>query len=164
MWYILSGEPNSSEASEPGPPAPPIRSQSVSREKRSVPLPTPPADGRGSPQGQRRPPPVPPPPRRAASNLKGPPPPVPNHRRSRSEGRAPFGEEDIRNVVVPAPRPGIEKQNSVPLESPEPAPVPPPKPSALPTPADDDARDRSGSHDTSRLSNGELPEEVSPPR
>lgn len=136
------------DQSDSPPPIPPIRCSSVSREKRfgiDVPLPPLPAKpkfddpdatstkpsppevkSRPPDAANRRAPPVPPAPKRAGAEIKPPAPPLPTHRRSKSEGRSPFGE-DI--PLAKNSKPPFEKKLSSPLDKQEEArPSPPPRP------------------------------------
>ena len=166
---------NTSDTNDSPPPVPPIRSYSVSREKRSVPLPRPPRDSKGSnsPQSGRRPPPIPPPPKRLVSEVKPAPPPVPTHRRSRSEGRTPFGEDVISFTGDPSGKQPLESKKSLPLESlasqesgdgRDREPCRTPSLITQPPAAQRVDKDRAGSPGGSNLSNGEVPGGVTEPR
>lgn len=136
------------DQSDSPPPIPPVRCSSVSREKRfgiDVPLPPLPAKpkfddpnststkpsppevkSRPPEAANRRAPPVPPAPKRAGAEIKPPAPPLPMHRRSKSEGRSPFGE-DI--PLGKDSKPPFERKLSSPLDKQEEArPNPPPRP------------------------------------
>lgn len=132
--FRADGDPSDSP-----PPIPPVRCSSVSREKRfgiDVPLPPLPAkpnfddpvasaatkpvppDVKSRPPeaANRRAPPVPPAPKRVSTEMKPPAPPLPTHRRSKSEGRSPFGED-----IPPSPLDKEENKEEV-------RPHPPPRP------------------------------------
>ncbi|EDO30367.1 predicted protein [Nematostella vectensis] len=130
-------------------PIPPIRWASVSRPVRptgppSPPKPqfhdtptraSPPPDMRTNPDTERRPPPLPPAPKRAV-DLKPDFPPVPTHKRSKSDGKVPFGED-----IADMGRPALEKKSSFPLgegekdDSKASRPELPPRPTGLKKPA-----------------------------
>lgn len=71
--------------------------------------------------------------RLATQESKPKPPPVPTHRRSKSEGKSPFGEESLR--------PSLDKNLSVPNEDMRlNRPAPPPRPKSLKKPTSDDGK------------------------
>ncbi|XP_048590498.1 vegetative cell wall protein gp1-like [Nematostella vectensis] len=142
-------ETSPSDVTESPPPIPPIRCPSVSRPVRptgppSPPKPqfhdtptraSPPPDMRTNPDTERRPPPLPPAPKRAI-DLKPDFPPVPTHKRSKSDGKVPFGED-----IADMGRPALEKKSSFPLgegekdDSKASRPELPPRPTGLEKPA-----------------------------
>lgn len=77
----------------------------------------------------RRAPPVPPTPKRAGGEGKPVAPPLPTHRRSKSEGKTPFGEEILWAADS---KPPFQKKLSSPLGKEdvkeEEKPIPPPRP------------------------------------
>ncbi|XP_048590501.1 WAS/WASL-interacting protein family member 1 [Nematostella vectensis] len=90
---------------------------------------------RTNPDTERRPPPLPPAPKRAI-DLKPDFPPVPTHKRSKSDGKVPFGED-----IADMGRPALEKKSSFPLgegekdDSKASRPELPPRPTGLEKPA-----------------------------
>ncbi|EDO34178.1 predicted protein [Nematostella vectensis] len=144
-------ETSPSDVAESPPPIPPIRCSSVSRPVRPtgpppppVPKPQfddtptrapPPPDMQTNPDTERRPPPLPPAPKRAL-DLKPNLPPVPTHKRSKSDGKVPFGED-----IADMGRPTLVKKSSFPLgegekdDSKASRPELPPRPTGLKKPA-----------------------------
>ena len=140
LYFFCRPSVKSSDASpDSPPPIPPVRCSSVSKPlgRHDGPLPPPPV-----PKPQHEPktatlprvgPPAPPPPRRRGSDMKKPNvPPVPaqSHRRSKSEGKIIFGEDevDMRKrlntcIALPGMAGGAKEPNNRVRR-----PPPPPKP------------------------------------